>query len=69
MLKNRITQMEEEEGEKIARRTISHQQDGQLSDIPSQEGQSRKSQVGRIYVRASTPSTGKKIAKPASKDQ
>lgn len=51
--------------------TITRQQE-KLSDIPSQEQPkniSRKSQAGRIYLRASTPSSSKKVAKPVSKDQ
>lgn len=55
----------------MARRTITRQQE-QLSDIPSQEQAhtlSRKSQAGRIYLRASTPSSSKKAPKPANKDE
>ncbi len=54
----------------MAKRTLNAQE--QLSDIPSQEAAhtlSRKSQVGRIYVRASTPSSSKKTPKPPGTDQ
>lgn len=63
--------MEEEDSDKMARRTITRQQE-QLSDIPSHEqatNLSRKSQAGRIYLRASTPSSSKNTPKPAHKDQ
>lgn len=59
----------EEEDEKIAKKTISHPE-GRTSDIASQEGKvSRKSLAGRIYVRASTPSSTKKVGKPFGKDE
>jgi hypothetical protein len=70
LLRSRIGKMEEEESERMAWRGASHPAD--LLENPSQEGapsQSRKSLAGRIYVRASTPSSTKKALKPAGKDQ